>query len=53
ALIYATMFKNIEIVTLLIKKNANPYLKDNRGNSALDYAILADNDKLIETLKTK
>jgi ankyrin repeat protein len=53
ALIYATMFRNYDIAGLLIKANANPDFKDNRGNSATDYAILADNDRLIEILKTK
>lgn len=53
ALIYATNFKNYEIVSLLIKAGADYTKKDNRGNSALDYAILLDDDKLIETLKNK
>lgn len=52
-IIYATNFKNYEVVSLLIKAGADYTKKDNRGNSALDYAILLDDDKLIETLKNK
>lgn len=53
ALIYASTFKNYEIVSELIKVGANFNQKDNRNNSALDYAILANDDKLIELLKNK
>lgn len=53
ALIYAAMFKNHAIAKLLIQAKSNSETKDNRGNSALDYAILADDDQLIEILKTK
>lgn len=53
ALIYAAMFKNHDIAGQLIKANALPDFKDSRGNSAIDYAILANDDKLIEILKTK
>ncbi len=47
------MFKNHEVAKLLIKAKANYETKDNRGNSAIDYAILADDDQLIQILKTK
>lgn len=53
ALIYASTFRNHEIAALVVKAGGSPTFKDKRGNSALDYAILADDDKLIEILKTK
>jgi hypothetical protein len=53
ALLYASMFKNYEIARLLVKAKADPDFKDNKGNSAIDYAILANDDTLIEILKTK
>ena len=53
ALIYATNFKNYEIVHLLILAGADYNKKDSKGSSALDYAIVMDDDKLIETLKNK
>lgn len=53
ALIYSSIFKNYNIATMLVKANANPESRDNRGKSAIDYAILANDDKLIEILNTK
>lgn len=53
ALLYAVMFKKHGIATQLIKAGANAEHKDNRGQSAIDYAILANDDKLIEILKSK
>lgn len=53
ALIYATNFKNYEIVSALVKGGANIDYKDGKGKSALDYAILMDDDLLIELLKNK
>ncbi|WP_170826794.1 ankyrin repeat domain-containing protein [Flavobacterium caeni] len=53
ALIYAATFKNHQAATLLVKAGANATTKDKRGNSATDYAILADDDQLIQILKTK
>lgn len=52
ALIYATMFKQHDNVAALIRAKADPTHKDGRGNSAMDYAILADDDQLIQTLKS-
>ena len=52
-LIYATMFTNIEIVKLLLKSNADPNYKDKNGKTALDIAIQADDDTLIQIIKTK
>ena len=46
------MFKNHEISKMLVQAKANSETKDNRGNSALDYAILADDDTLIQILKS-
>lgn len=53
ALLYATMFKNYELVSELVKNGADPETKDNRKNSAIDYALLANDDKLMELLKNK
>ena len=53
ALIYATMFKHYDIVDELVKAGANVEMKDNRKNGAIEYAILANDDKLMELLKQK
>lgn len=53
ALHYATNFKLYDIATLLIQYNANVELIDMRKKTALDYAIIADDDKMIQILKTK
>ena len=53
ALIYATMFKNYKLVSELVKNGADVDAKDNRKNSAIDYALLANDDKLMELLKNK
>ena len=53
ALIYAINFKNYEIVSLLVKAGVNVDFKDAKNKSALDYAILLDDDLLIELLKNK
>lgn len=53
ALLYAVMFKKHNIAAMLVKGGADTLHKDNRGQSALDYAIVANDDKMIELLKTK
>ncbi|RYE01960.1 MAG: ankyrin repeat domain-containing protein [Sphingobacteriaceae bacterium] len=53
ALLYSVMFKKHGPAAWLMKAGANAEHKDNRGQSAIDYAILANDDKLIEILKTK
>ena len=51
-LIYGTMFKNLEIVKLLLNANANTEFKDKNGKTALDFAIQADDDMIIQALKS-
>ena len=53
ALILAVQFKNYSIVNELIKWKADTEFKDKNGNTALEYAILQNDDKLIQILKTK
>ena len=53
ALIYATMFRYYDIIKALVKAGADVELKDNRKNGAVDYAILANDDKMMELLKIK
>lgn len=53
ALIYAVNFKNYEIAKALVKANADVNHKDNKNSSALDYAIQANDDQLIQILKTR
>ena len=48
ALHYAVTFSYIDIVKLLVNAKADSSLKDNRGNSALDYAKLIGNQKIIQ-----
>ena len=51
ALIYASNFKNYDLVSLLVSAGAKTEHKDNRNNSAIDYAILTNDDKLLLLLK--
>jgi len=53
ALLYAVMFKKHNLADMLVKAGADPDHKDSRGQSAIDYAVVANDDKLIEILKTK
>ncbi|MDI9311810.1 MAG: ankyrin repeat domain-containing protein [Limnohabitans sp.] len=54
ALHLATMFKNYDVMRSLIKaKNINLEVKDSRGKTAFDYAIMLNDDALIEILKSK
>jgi hypothetical protein len=47
------IFSYDEIIELLMLAKADASLKDNRGNSALDYARITDNKKIIQLLKPK
>ncbi len=51
ALHYAIIFNLENIAELLVKSGAKYDLKDNRGNSAKDYAILKKNKKLLTLFK--
>lgn len=53
ALIYSVNFKNYEMVSALVKANVAIDFKDSKQKTALDYAILMDDDLLIELLKNK
>jgi hypothetical protein len=53
ALLYAVNFKNYEMVSALVKAGVNVDIKDNKNKSALDYAIIMNDDLLIELLKNK
>ena len=41
----------LKIIELLIKYNAKSDIKDNRGNTAQDYAKIIGNNKIIQLLK--
>jgi len=45
------IFNQQEIIELLMKYKANPNIKDNRGNTALDYAKITNNSNIIQLLK--
>ena len=47
ALHYATLFKETEIVKLLLKAGAKSDLKDGNNKSAYDYAIINNNKELL------
>ena len=51
ALHYAVVFNSYEIVEFLIKAGAKFDLKDNRGNTAKDYAKLKSNKKILTLFK--
>ena len=51
ALIYATMIKSNEIISLLLKYKADKMHKDNQGKTAIDFAILDNDKQIIELLK--
>ena len=44
-------FKNKELVILLIQKNADRSLIDNKGKSAFEYAAFTGNEEIINLLK--
>ena len=45
------IFNQEKIIELLMKYKANPNIKDNRGNTAQDYAKIIGNNKIIQLLK--
>nr|WP_294936640.1 ankyrin repeat domain-containing protein [uncultured Flavobacterium sp.] len=51
ALIYATQFKKYDIAEMLVKAKANIDIKDIRGKSAVDYARMTNDEKLLELFK--
>lgn len=53
ALHYAVNFKLYEIAALLMAYHANTELTDSRKKTPFDYAVIADDDKLIQILKSK
>lgn len=53
ALIFSTIFKKYAIAEMLVKAKADSNQKDIRGNSAMDYAKMANDEKLIQLFKTE
>jgi uncharacterized protein len=51
ALMLATQFKNIEIIKILLQHKANKLLKDNEGKTAFEYAVITNDDTIIQLLK--
>ena len=51
ALIYAVSFNRLEIAKLLLSNRADTAAKDQRGNTALDYAKLQGAPELIDLLE--
>jgi ankyrin repeat protein len=45
------IFSQEKIIKLLVKYQAKSNIKDNRGNTALDYAKIINNIKIIQLLK--
>lgn len=50
ALLFSALFNQTEIADYLLAAGANPDHKDIRGNKALDYAIIKQNEALIKLL---
>lgn len=50
ALIYAATFNRQSIIKMLLSKNADKTIKDQRGNSALDHAKMQGLDDLVALL---
>jgi ankyrin repeat protein len=53
ALHYSATFRFYDIASLLVQYNANTELTDIRKKTAFDYAVIANDDKLIQILKSK
>ena len=51
ALIYAVQFKNVEMVALLLKYNANKLQQDYQKKTAFEYAVFIGNERIINLLK--
>lgn len=52
ALMAATVKGQLELVELLLQKNANPNLTDLNGTTALHYAVMFEQDQLVKSLVT-
>ena len=50
SLMFASFYSNLDAVELLAASDAVPQLIDKSGRSALHYAAINDNAKLIETI---
>jgi len=48
---FVVIFGYEEIIKLLVDVKADSSLKDNRGNTALDYAKITGNKKITQLLK--
>lgn len=51
ALIYSVLFKRYDIAEMLVNAKASIDKKDIRGNSAVDYAKMNNDEKLVQLLK--
>ena len=51
ALIYATQFKNPELIKALLKHNADKSKIDSNGKTAFEYAVFSGNEDIINLLK--
>lgn len=51
ALVFAATFGQLKIADYLLEKGADRNLRDNRGKSALDYAINQEYQPMIDLLK--
>jgi hypothetical protein len=45
------MFKNKEIIMLLLQKKADKALVDSKGKTAFEYAVFSGNEEIINLLK--
>ncbi len=50
ALTFAATFGHIEIAELLLKNGALTNLKDARGKTSLDHAVIQENEAMVELL---
>ena len=51
ALIFASTFKQVAIIKMLLEHGADTTVKDDRGNSALDHAKMQGATEVIELLE--
>jgi len=50
---YAILFKNVDIIELLLKYNSNVYTTDNNGLSSLHYAVKLNDEKIVNIILKK
>jgi ankyrin repeat protein len=50
-LMYATQFKNKDLIKLLLKYNSDKKLVDSTGKTAFEYAINSKDEEIIDILK--